>query len=257
MANTSQVLDLEGLHREIHGMAEQMRLMNENNARLIQFLAAANPPPPAAPIPDVERSHRSRCSGNHSQNHSTGQEWRERRRSPSPALPRRERSLSSSESKSSSTTVRAEDGEVRRGRSPHQNDHARRQNIFTSKKIRDLDARLDAINTGTGIPVTVDTCDKVVVMAMMEGLVPGPLFDSLSKNVPETLFVLQNKADKYIAVEEMIEAKQMRRGKDDPKRKEPDSRRSEYRDEAKNKRSSRESKPTSERRPHTPLEDPN
>ena len=30
-----------------------------------------------------------------------------------------------------------------------------------------------------------DPSDKAVVMAMMEGLRPGPLFDSLSKNVPE------------------------------------------------------------------------
>ena len=34
--------------------------MNENNARLIQHLAAANPPPPATPpIPDIQRSRRS------------------------------------------------------------------------------------------------------------------------------------------------------------------------------------------------------
>ncbi|GFS46031.1 hypothetical protein Acr_00g0099710 [Actinidia rufa] len=41
-----------------------------------------------------------------------------------------------------------------------------------------------------------DTSDKVVVMAMMEGLRPKSLFDSLSKNVPETLSTLQSKADK-------------------------------------------------------------
>ena len=35
-----------------------------------------------------------------------------------------------------------------------------------------------------------DPSDKVVVMAMMEGLLPGPLFDSLSKNILETLSVL-------------------------------------------------------------------
>ena len=62
-----------------------------------------------------------------------------------------------------------------------------------------------------------DPSDKVVIMAMMEGLQPDPLFDSLSKNVPETLSALQNKA----------EAKHRRRGKDDPKRKELDSRQSE------------------------------
>ncbi|XP_057506544.1 uncharacterized protein LOC130789750 [Actinidia eriantha] len=93
--------------------------------------------------------------------------------------------------------------------------------------------------------------DKVVIMAMMEGLRPGPLFDSLSKNVPETLSALQNKADKYIAAEELAEAKRRRRGKDDPKRKEPDSRRPDYKNEARNKRSNRDLK-SIERCPHTP-----
>ncbi|GFZ18658.1 hypothetical protein Acr_27g0003970 [Actinidia rufa] len=45
MANTSQASDLEGLHREMHGIAEQIRIMNENNARLIQHLSMNNPPP--------------------------------------------------------------------------------------------------------------------------------------------------------------------------------------------------------------------
>ena len=52
-----------------------------------------------------------------------------------------------------------------------------------------------------------DPSDKVVIMAMMEGLCPGPLFDSLSKNVPETLLTLQRKADKYINAEELAKAK--------------------------------------------------
>ncbi|GFY90439.1 hypothetical protein Acr_07g0006360 [Actinidia rufa] len=39
-----------------------------------------------------------------------------------------------------------------------------------------------------------DPSDKVIIMAMMEGLRPGPLFDSLSKNVPETLSALQSKS---------------------------------------------------------------
>ncbi|GFS42971.1 hypothetical protein Acr_00g0082850 [Actinidia rufa] len=49
MANLGQIPDLEGLHREIHDMAEQMRIMNENNGRLMQLLTTANPPLPAAP----------------------------------------------------------------------------------------------------------------------------------------------------------------------------------------------------------------
>ena len=52
-----------------------------------------------------------------------------------------------------------------------------------------------------------DPSDKVVIMVMMVGLRPGPLFDSLSKNVPETLSTHQSKADKYIATEELVEAK--------------------------------------------------
>ncbi|GFS37771.1 hypothetical protein Acr_00g0053840 [Actinidia rufa] len=331
MANASQVPDLEGLHHEIHGMAEQMRVMNENNARLIQLLAAANPQPPAAPsIPDVERSRHSNRSGDRSHNVST-ERARDRHRAPIPSL--RERSSSS---ESSQTRSR-----MRRGRSPHRGGNTRARDKSTSQKIRDLDARLDAINTGTNAPITVDalvrqtdppftervlrtrisskfklptqlgiyegktdpmdhldsykslmslqetdkrmppTCspftkketeslkdfvkrfnqavldvedpsDKVIIMAMMEGLRPGPLFDSLSKNVPDTLSALQSKADKYIAAEELAEAKRRRRGKEDHKRKEPDTRRVDYREETRYKRPDRDSKRSNNRRPRTP-----
>ncbi|GFS44258.1 hypothetical protein Acr_00g0089400 [Actinidia rufa] len=351
MANASQVPDLEGLHHEIHGMAEQMRIMNENNGRLMQLLATANPPLPATPlVPDVEPSRHSNRSGN----------------------------------QSSKTPTRSG-----RGRSPRRGDHIRARDKSTSQKIRDLDARLDAINTGAGALVTVDTLikqieppfterilrarisskfklptqlgiyegktdpmdhldsykslmslqgysdevmckafsatlkgparswfrklslgtidsfgdlsrlfvanfmscrnrqknashlftihqkeaeslkdfvnrfnqailevedpsDKVIIMAMMEGLRPGPLFDSLSKNVPETLSALQSKADKYIAAEELAEAKRRRRGKDDHKRKEPDTRRTDYREEARYKRPDLDPKRSSQKRPRTP-----
>ena len=69
----------------------------------------------------------------------------------------------------------------------------------------------------------------LVIMVMMEGLCPGALFNSLSKNMSKTLSVLQAKADKYIAAEELEETKSSRRGKEeDYKRKEPDSRRIYY-----------------------------
>ncbi|GFZ19944.1 hypothetical protein Acr_28g0006490 [Actinidia rufa] len=97
-----------------------------------------------------------------------------------------------------------------------------------------------------------DPSDKVIIMAMMEGLRPGPLFDSLSKNVPETLSALQSKADKYIAAEELAEAKRRRRGKEDHKRKEPDTRRADYREEIRYKRPDRDSKRSNNRRPRTP-----
>ncbi|GFS37719.1 hypothetical protein Acr_00g0053630 [Actinidia rufa] len=69
----------------------------------------------------------------------------------------------------------------------------------------------------------------------------GPLFDSLSKNVPKTLSTLQSKTDKYVAMEELAEAKRMRRGRDD-KRKEPNTRRTDYRDEARNNIPDRDSR---------------
>ena len=55
-----------------------------------------------------------------------------------------------------------------------------------------------------------DPNDKVVIMAMIEGFCPGPLFDSLSKNVPETLLTLHSKADKYNATKELAKAKRKR-----------------------------------------------
>ena len=82
-----------------------------------------------------------------------------------------------------------------------------------------------------------DPSDKVVIMAMKEGFRPGPLCDSLSKSVPETLSVLQSKADKYIAAEELAEAKRIRRGKDDHKRKELDTQQTDYRGELNSKMS--------------------
>ena len=65
MANTSQTPNLEGLHREMHGIAEQIRIMNENNVCLIQPLTTNNPsPPPAVPILEVQQSYRSQRSSN-------------------------------------------------------------------------------------------------------------------------------------------------------------------------------------------------
>ena len=94
MANTSQPLDLKRLHREIHGMAEQMRIMNENNACLIQHLVASNPLPPAAPpVLDMQQSHWS-GDDDSLNNYSIGQA---RNRRPSPS-PRHGRSSSLSES---------------------------------------------------------------------------------------------------------------------------------------------------------------
>ncbi|GFZ18916.1 hypothetical protein Acr_27g0006550 [Actinidia rufa] len=277
MANTSQVPDLEGLHHEIHGMAEQMRVMNENNACLIQLLAAANPQSPAAPsVLDVERSRHSNRSGDCSHNVSTEQA-RGRRRALSPSL--RERSSSS---ESSQTQAR-----VRRGRSPNRGDHTGARDKSTSQKIRYLDARLDAINTGANAPITVDAlvrqtdppftergCSDEVMCKAFSATLKGPARKNAShlftvhqkeseslkdfvKRFNQAVLEVEDpsdksKADKYIAVEELAEAKRRRRGKDDHKRKEPDTRRADYREETRYKRPDRDPKRSNDRRLRTP-----
>ena len=68
MANTIQAPDLEGLHHEMHGIAEQIRIMNENNARLIQHLATNNPSSATALVQEeVDQSH---CSHQSNDNES-------------------------------------------------------------------------------------------------------------------------------------------------------------------------------------------
>ncbi|GFZ00594.1 hypothetical protein Acr_14g0002290 [Actinidia rufa] len=351
MANPGQAPDLEGLHREIHDMAEQMRIMNENNGRLMQLLAAANPPLLAAPpVLDIERSRHSNRSEDRSQNISANQVGRGRHQAPSSSL----REKSSSES--SKTPTRS-----RRGRSPHRGDHIRHEISPPRKRFGIWTPDSTPSTLGTNAPLgiyegktdpmdhldsykslmllqgcsdevmckafsatlkgparswfrklspgTIDSfgdlsrlfvanfmsfrnrqknashlftvhqketeslkdfvkrfnqailevenpSDKVIIMATMEGLRPGPLFDSLSKNVPETLSALQSKADKYIAAEELAEAKRRRRGKDDHKRKEPDTRRDDYREETRYKRPDRDPKRSNNRRPRTPPRHP-
>ncbi|XP_057505736.1 uncharacterized protein LOC130789027 [Actinidia eriantha] len=62
----------------------------------------------------------------------------------------------------------------------------------------------------------------------------------------------KRKANKYIAAEELAEAKRKQRGKDDHKRKDPEMRRIDYREETRNKRPDRDFKRPSSRHPHTP-----
>ncbi|GFZ05442.1 hypothetical protein Acr_17g0010140 [Actinidia rufa] len=311
MANPGQAPDLEGLHREIHDMAEQMRIMNENNGRLLQLLAAANPPLPAAPpVPDIERSRHSNRSGDRSQNISANRVGRGDakhqtrpyvKRVPrnlvklQPEPPFTERILRARISskfklpaqlgiyegktdpmdhldsykslmslqgcsdeimcKAFSATLKGPTRSWFRKLSPGtidsfgdlsrlfvanfmscRNRQKNASHLFTvhQKETESLKDFVKRFNQA--ILEVEDPSDKVIIMAMMEGLRPGPLFDSLSKNVPETLSTLQSKADKYISAEELAEAKRRRRGKDDHKRKEPDTRRTDYREETRYKR---------------------
>ncbi|GFS39231.1 hypothetical protein Acr_00g0061810 [Actinidia rufa] len=107
---------------------------------------------------------------------------------------------------------RAESREIRRGRSPRRNNQA--EEYFPllyhpPKGNKAPEGVCERFNQA--ILEVEDPSDKVVIMALMEGLRPGLLFNSLSKNVLEPLSVLPNKADKYIAAEELVEAKRRRK----------------------------------------------
>ncbi|GFY94788.1 hypothetical protein Acr_10g0001730 [Actinidia rufa] len=250
-------------------MAEQMRIMNENNGCLMQLLAAANPLPAAPPVPDIERSRHSNRSGDltvdtlirQTEPPFTGRVLRARISSKfklSTQLDIYEgktdpmdhldsyKSLMLLQScsdevmcKAFSTTLKGPARSWFQKLSPRtidsfgnlsrlfvanfmscRNRQKNASHLFTvhQKETESLKDFVKRFNQA--ILEVEDPSDKVLIMAMMEGLRPGPLFDSLSKNVPETLSALQSKADKYISAEELAEAKRRRRGKDDHKRKE-------------------------------------
>ncbi|PSS21233.1 Serine/arginine-rich SC35-like splicing factor [Actinidia chinensis var. chinensis] len=192
MANTNQAPDLESLHH----VAEQVRIMNENIAHLIQYLAITNPPPPATePVP-AGRSCRSRRSGDdESQSHqSTGQARNRRRRSPS-VRSKRERSPTSLESRSSNRTPKVEGEEIRRhGRSPRLDDQApKHRGRSTTQKIKDLDARIDAINIGTGALVIVEALIKQIEAPFTEKVMRTKV--SSRFKLPTQLGVYKGKTD--------------------------------------------------------------
>ncbi|GFY92557.1 hypothetical protein Acr_08g0009530 [Actinidia rufa] len=256
MANPGQIPDLEGLHCEIHGIAEQMRIMNENNGRLMQLLAAANPPLPAAPVPDIERSRhsnqppftervlRARISSKFKFPAQLG--VYEGKTDPMDHLDSY-KSLMSLQGCSDEVMCKAFSATLK---GPARSRMLLTYSPFTKKKTESLNDFVKRFNQA--ILEVKDPSNKVIIMAMMEGLRPGPLLDSLSKNVLETLSALQSKADKYIAAEELAEAKRRRRGKDDHKRKEPDTRRIDYKEETRYKRPDRDPKRSNDRRPRTP-----
>ena len=52
MANAGQAPDLEDIHREMHGIDEQIRIINEINVCLVHHVAINNLPFIAAPVPE-------------------------------------------------------------------------------------------------------------------------------------------------------------------------------------------------------------
>ncbi|GFS41719.1 hypothetical protein Acr_00g0076020 [Actinidia rufa] len=296
MANPGQAPDLEGLHREIHDMAEQMRVMNENNGRLMQLLAAANPPLPAAPrVPDIERSHHSNRSGDRSQNISREGEGVLTEATTlgyeiSPPHKRFEIWMPDS--------TPSTPGRMLHSSSPAQ------LGIYEGKT--DPMDHLDSDKSLMSLQGCSDEIMCKAFSATLKGparswfrkLSPGTIdfFSELSrlfvanfmsyrnrqKNASHLFTVHQketkslkdfvkrfnqailevedpsnkSKADKYVAAEELAEAKRRRRGKDDHKRKEPDTRRNDYREETRYKRPDRDPKRSNNRRPRTPPRHP-
>ena len=51
MANAVQASDLKGTPHDMHGIAEQIGIMNEINARMVLHIAMNNLPHITAPIP--------------------------------------------------------------------------------------------------------------------------------------------------------------------------------------------------------------
>ena len=89
MANSSQAPDFEGIHYEMHGIAEQIRIMNKLNARLVHHLTHTPAPTTIPVLKGSNWSHNSYRSGDQGtawnyQNASHGRSARRhRRRSPS------------------------------------------------------------------------------------------------------------------------------------------------------------------------------
>ncbi|GFS42938.1 hypothetical protein Acr_00g0082700 [Actinidia rufa] len=271
MANTSQALNLEGLHREMHGIAKQIRIMNENNARLIQHLATSNPPYAVTPI--QKEGNRSRCShrsGDHDSqsHHSTSQAHSTRschRRSPC-LHSRREKSHILSQSQSSTRTP-----DINGEKTEEDHNAPRCRDKSTTQKIRDLDTRIDAINMGANAIGIIDALIRQVEppfteivmrtrvsskfklqthLEVYEGKTnPMDHLDSY-KNLmalqgysDEVVLEVEDASDKVVVMammeglrlEELVQAKCGRQGRDDRNRKEPDTRRADYRDEAKSR----------------------
>ncbi|GFS44989.1 hypothetical protein Acr_00g0093430 [Actinidia rufa] len=214
MANPGQAPDLEGLHSEIHDMAEQMRIMNENNGRLMQLLAAVNPPLPAAPpVPDIDLmllqgySDEVMCKAFSATLKGLARSWFQKL------------SLGTIDSFGDLSRLFVANFMSCRNRQKNAS-HLLTVHQKETKSLKDFVKRFN--------------------QAILEVEDPSN----------------KSKADKYIAAEELAEAKRRRRGKDDHKRKKLDTRRNDSREEKRYKRPDRDPKSSNNRHPRTPSRRP-
>ncbi|GFY91132.1 hypothetical protein Acr_07g0013280 [Actinidia rufa] len=213
MANTSQAPDLEGIHREMYEISEHIRIMNEINACLVQYLTTNNPPLTTALVPkDVVDLTTQKFKDldawinaiNIDRNAPVTVDTLIRQTEP----PFTERGCSDEVMcKAFSATLKGPARSWFKKLSPRSIDSF--GDLIHQKDGENLKDYVKRLNQT--ILEVEDPIDNVVIMAMMEGLRPGPLFDYLSKSVPETLSTLQSKADKYITTKELVEAKYVRR----------------------------------------------
>ncbi|GFS34603.1 hypothetical protein Acr_00g0034770 [Actinidia rufa] len=230
MANTSQAPDLVDLHCEMHNIAKQIRVMNENNACLIQHLTKNNPPPPATPVPKVERSLYSNDRAMLSL--------------------RVTRVLTEHEIGDVNHPVHAL-GERKKSKLDVAPRILRRSNVqdflyYTKKgSARSWFRKLS--------PRTIDSfgdLSRLFVANFMSYRVrqkkASHLFTIYQKETESLKEYVKRFNQAVLEVEDpsdkLVKAKQKRRGRDDHKRKELDTRRSDYREEVKNKRSDRDSR---------------
>ncbi|GFZ07040.1 hypothetical protein Acr_18g0012100 [Actinidia rufa] len=245
MVNTSQASDLEGIHHEMHGIVEQIKIMNKINARLVRHLATNNLPPPTTLAPEAA-------------------EWQAR----SPVV---------FESRSSSQNQDTTDEETRRrGRLLRRDKFKLPSQLGVYERKTDPMDHPDSFN----LMLFQEYSEKVICKAFsatLKGLarswfkkltlrtIDSPAIRLSPRTSPKIMSTLQSKADKYIAIEELVlaieelvDAKRVRQRREDHKRKKLETQRSDYRDEVKSKRSDKETRRvTNDQRPRTPPRQPN
>ncbi|GFZ15777.1 hypothetical protein Acr_25g0001860 [Actinidia rufa] len=224
MAGASQVPDLKGIHRERHNVAEKIKIMNEQDARLVPHLATNNPSPTITPIPeDIQRGAYKRgissCPIDYPNRYRGDTSIEQKFKDLDALIDAINTSINAPITVDA--LIRAFLAALRRlTRSWFRKLSLRIINSFgnlsrffiansLSYRVKQKNAsHLFTVHQKDGkslkdyvrqfnqaILEVEDPSNKVIVMAIMDGLCLGPLFHSLTKNVPKNLSALQDKVD--------------------------------------------------------------